>query len=145
MKNIVYKDLFYVLIIGALVATLTGIAVGTIDYLLFKLTGFTINIFFLFGAYFIASYIRRQYFESIRLYQIIAVIITMFGYFFSKVVFLVLTYDIRAFSFFFNYVFSFGFMTSYFDPRNLITGGFGAIISYFILFIFGYIAYTKTK
>jgi hypothetical protein len=145
MKNIVYKDLFYVIVIGTLVAILTGIAVGLVDYLLFKLAGFTMNIFFLFGAYFIASYIRRQYFESIKLYQIVAVIVTMFGFFFSKVVFLVLTYDIRAFSFFFKYIFSIQFMINYFDPRNLISGGFSVIISYLFIFIFGYIAYTKTK
>lgn len=145
MRNIVYKDLIFVLIIGALVATLTGIAVGTLDYLLFELAGFTMNIFFLFGAYFIASYIRRQYFESIRLYQIIAVILTMYGFFLSKVVFQVFIYGIETFSLFFKYVFSFEFMTGYFDPRNLFTGGFSAIISYFFIFIFGYIAYTKTK
>ena len=145
MKNMEYKDLIFVIVIGALVATLTGIAVGTVDYLLYKLAGFTMNIFFLFGAYFIASYIRRQYYESVRLYQIIAVIVTMFGYFFSKVVFQVFIFGIGTFELFFKYIFSFEFMFDYFDPRNLITGGFGAIISYFFIFIFGYVAYTKTK
>jgi len=145
MKNIVYKDLFYVVIIGTLVATLTGLAVGTMDYLLFKLAGFTMNIFFLFGAYFIASYIRRQYFESVRLYQIIAVVVTMYGFFFSKVIFQVFIFGIETFELFFKYVFSIEFMVYYFDPRNLVTGGFTAIISYLFIFIFGYIAYTKTK
>ena len=145
MKDVVYKDLFYVIVIGALVAILTGIAVGTVDYLIYELAGFTMNIFFLFGAYFIASYIKRQYVESIRLYQVIAVVLTMFGFFFSKVVFQVFIFGIGTFGLFFKYIFSIGFMTSYFDPRNLISGGFGAIISYFFIFIFGYIAYTKTK
>lgn len=145
MKNVVYKDLFFVVVIGFLVAVLTGIAVGTIDYLLFSLAGFTMNIFFFIGAYFIASYIRRQYDESVRLYQIIAVIVTIFGFFFSKVVFQVFVFGIDSFGFFFKYIFSINFMISYFNPRNIIDSGFGAVISYLFIFIFAYIAYTKTK
>lgn len=145
MKNVIYKDLFYVVLIGFIVAILTGIAVGTIDYLLYTLAGFTMNIFFFIGAYFIASYIRRQYEESVVLYQIIAVIVTLFGYFFSIVVFQVLIIDIKAFEILFKYIFSIDYMINFFNPKNIITGGFGAVIEYLFIFIFGYIAYTKTK
>jgi len=145
MKNIVYKDLIYVILIGFIVSLLTGIAVGTIDYLLYSTAGFTMNIFFFIGAYFIASYIRRQYVESIVLYQIIAVVVTMFGYFFSLVVFQVFIFGIDAFEILFKYVFSIDYMVNFFNPNNIITGGFGAVIEYLFIFIFGYIAYSKTK
>ena len=145
MKNIVYKDLIYVILIGFLVATLTGLAVGAIDFLLYDTAGFTMNIFYFIGAYFIASYIRRQYVESIQLYQIIAVIVTVFGYFFSIVVFQAFIFGIDSFEFIFKIVFSFDYMISYFNPKNIITGGFGSVIEYLFIFLFGYIAYTKTK
>ena len=145
MKNVVYKDLIYVVIIGFLVATLTGIAVGTIDFLLYDLAGFTMNIFFFIGTYFIASYIRRQYVDSVKLYQIIAVIVTIYGYFFSIVVFQTFILGLNAFEFIFKIVFSFRYMINFFNPTNVIDGGFGTVIEYLFIFIFGYIAYTKTK
>ncbi len=145
MKNVVYKDLIYVVIIGFLVATLTGIAVGTIDFLLYDLAGFTMNIFFFIGTYFIASYIRRQYVDSVKLYKIISVIVTIYGYFFSIVVFQTFILGLNAFEFIFKIVFSFRYMINFFNPTNVIDGGFGTVIEYLFIFIFGYIAYTKTK
>ena len=145
MKNVIYKDLFYVVLIGFIVAALTGFAVGIIDYLLYSTAGFTMNIFYFIGAYFIASYIRRQYVESIVLYQIIAVVCTLFGYFFSVVIFQMMILDISLFSRLFKLVFSLDYMIEYFNPKNIINGGFGSVIEYLFIFIFGYIAYTKTK
>ncbi len=145
IKNIIYKDLIYVILIGFLVATLTGVAVGSIDYFIYNKAGFTMNIFFFMGAYFIASYIRRQYVDSIRLYQIIAVVVTLYGYFFSIVVFQVFIFGIDTFGILFKIIFSFKYLFEYFNPSNIINGGFGAVIEYLFIFIFGYIAYTKTK
>ena len=145
MKDLNYKDLSYVVLIGIVVATLTGIGVGTVDYLLYNSIGITMKLFYFIGAYFIASYIRRQYVESIKLYQIIAVIVTIFGYFFSQVVFIIYITGIDMIEYAFKYVFSFEYMSSYFSLANLTEGGFGALLEYLFLFIFGYIAYTKTK
>ena len=145
MKNVVVKDLVYVVLIGIIVATLTGVAVGTVDFLLYSTAGFTVNIFFFMGAYFIASYIRRQYEESIRLYQVIAVIVTLYGYFFSILIFQVFIFGLDTFGILFKYIFSIDYMVGYFNPSNLISNSFGSIIEYLFIFIFGYIAYTKTK
>jgi hypothetical protein len=145
MNKINYKDLIYVVLIGIMVATITGIAVGTVDYLLYESLGITLKIFYFMGAYFIASYIRRQYFESIVLYQVIAVIVTIYGYFFSYVVFLVFINGIDAAEYIFRLIFSLEYMLEYFNPINIIDDGFGAVLEYLFVFIFGYIAYTKTK
>lgn len=145
MKNVIRKDLVYVVLIGIVVSTLTGIAVGTVDFLLYESIGITMNIFFFIGAYFIASYIRRQYVESALLYQVIAVIVTLFGYFFSTIIFLTFINGIDAFGFIFKAIFSMSYMIDFFNPLNIITGGFGSVIEYLFIFIFGYIAYTKTK
>lgn len=145
MKNVIVKDLIYVVLIGIVVSILTGIAVGTIDFLLYESVGITLNIFFFIGAYFIASYIRRQYVESEVLYQVIAVIVTLFGYFFSTVIFFTFINGIDAFWFIFKIIFSLEYMIDFFNPINIINGGFNSIIEYFFIFMFGYIAYTKTK
>ena len=114
MKNVIYKDLFYVVLIGLIVATITGIAVGTVNFLLYNQAKFTMSIFYFMGTYFIASYIRRQYIESTKTYQIIAVIVTLYGYFFSIVVFQALLLGIENFEFIFKIVFSFEYMINYF-------------------------------
>ena len=145
MKNIIYKDLIYVVLIGILVATLTGLAVGTANFLLYNQANFTMSIFYFMGTYFIASYIRRQYIESNKIYQIIAVIVTLYGYFFSIVVFQVFMLGIESFVFVFKIVFSFNYIINYFNPSNIISGEFGGVIEYLFIFIFGYIAYSKTK
>ena len=145
MKNVIYKDLFYVVLIGLIVATITGIAVGTVNFLLYNQAKFTMSIFYFMGTYFIASYIRRQYIESTITYQITAVIVTLYGYFFSIVVFQALLLGIENFEFIFKIVFSFEYMINYFNPSNLVTGEFGGVIEYLFIFIFGYTAYSKTK
>ncbi len=145
MKNVNIKDLVYVVLIGLVVATITGIAVGTVDYLLYNSIGITMKIFYFIGTYFIASYIRRQYVESTKLYQIVAVIVTLHGYFFSIVVFLVFINGLDTFEYLFTVIYSVEYMVEYFHPLNLIEGGFGAFLEYLFIFIFGYIAYSKTK
>lgn len=145
MKNVNTKDLVFVILIGMVVSTITGIAVGTVDYLLYNSIGITMKIFYFMGTYFIASYIRRQYVESTKLYQIIAVIVTLQGYFFSIVVFLVFINGLDTFEYLFKTIFSIDYMVDYFNPNNLIAGGFGAFMEYLFVFLFGYIAYSKTK
>lgn len=145
MENVNRKDLMYVILIGIIVSTLTGMAVGTIDYLLYSSLGITLKLFYFVGTYFIASYIRRQYVESARLYQIIAVIVTMHGYFFSLVIFFVYINGIDTFEYLFKFVYSVDYMVSYFNPLNVFTGGMGYMLEYFFVFLFGYLAYTKTK
>ncbi|MBU1019675.1 MAG: hypothetical protein KJ847_00555 [Firmicutes bacterium] len=145
MKNIKMNDLLFVILVGLITATLTGIAVGTVNYLLYTSIGITMNIFYFFGAYFIASYIRRQYEISTRLYQVIAVIMTIHGYFFSYVVFNVFRIGIGSAGSILKLFYSFEYVINFFNPIHIFQSGFGRIIEYLFIFIFCYIAYTKTK
>lgn len=145
MKNIKLNDLLFVVVLGFIAATLTGIAVGTINYVMFTLIGISLNIFYFFGAYFIASSIRRQYERSTLAYQIIAVILTIHGYFFSYVVFNVFRVGIENTGFVIKLFYSFRYMIAFFNPVSIFTSGFSGIIEYLFIFIFCYIAFTKTK
>lgn len=145
MKNIKTNDLLFVILIGLVAATFTGLAVGTANYLLYSTVGITMNIFFLFGAYFIASYIRRQYENSTILYQIIAVVMTLHGYFFSYVIFNVLRIGIGASGMIFDYFYSLKYILLFFSPVRAFQSGFSGIIEYLFIFLFAYVAYMKTK
>jgi hypothetical protein len=145
MKNIKMNDLIFVIILGFIAATLTGIAVGTINYLLYSSIGITMNIFYFFGAYFIASYIRRQYETSTVLYQVLAVLFTLHGYFFSYVVFNVFRVGIGSAGLIIKLFYSFQYLLNFFNPLSIFQSGFAGIIEYLFIFIFCYIAYTKTK
>ncbi len=145
MKNIKLNDLFYVILVGFLASIVVGIGIGIIEYVLYITIGLTLRIFFFIGVYFLAGYIRRQYVESAMIYQILAVIFTINGYFLSIIISNVLDAGIDQLGYFLNFIYSLDFLLYYFDPRVIFSSGAYDLIEYLFLFISCTIAYIKTK
>jgi len=145
MKDVKLNDLIFVIIVGFIASIVVGVAVGTIEYLLYEALGFTLRIFFFIGVFFLAGYIRMQYTKSTVLYQVLAVIFTIHGYFLSMLISNVFGSGFDQIQYLFKMVYSIEWVFYYFDPSVIFSGNAYDTIEYLFLFISCAIAYVKTK